>query len=187
MHSSHYFFAMTLPDDVKAHLSKISERLKVDFPFKSWVHREDYHITLAFLGNADQRRLAEAASNVKGALKDCQSFQVALNQAGTFGRTDSPRILWVNTTESSSLSGVRDKVFTACERAGFELETRPFKPHITLARKWTGQGVFQSLSVKESLAPLLPGSIFTLEEATLYRTRLDRTPKYEKVESFKLI
>lgn len=187
MHSSHYFFALTLPDDVKANVSKISERLKADFPFKSWVHRNDYHITLAFLGNADQRQLAEAVSNVKGALKDFQSFQVALNQVGTFGRPDSPRILWVNPAESSALSEVRDKVYTACEQAGFQLESRPFKPHITLARKWIGEQEFDSRSVKECLVSLLPGPVFTLEEVALYRTHLDRTPKYEKVESVKLI
>ncbi|GIN93058.1 RNA 2',3'-cyclic phosphodiesterase [Siminovitchia terrae] len=187
MHSTHYFFALTLPDEVKVHLSKISEQLKPNFPFKNWVHRADYHITLAFLGNADQRRLAESVLSVKEALKDVHSFQVDLNQAGTFGRPDLPRILWVNTTESSSLAEVRDKVYASCIEAGFELETRPFKPHITLARKWMGQGKFQMTAAEKSLASLLPGPVFTMEEAVLYRTHLDRTPKYEMVESFKLI
>lgn len=187
MHSTHYFFALTMPEKVKDHLSRISERLKNDFPFKSWVHHDDYHITLAFLGNADQRRLTNAVTNVKQALKDAQSFEVGLNRAGTFGRPDLPRILWVNTTENASLSEVRDKVYASCEKAGFELETRPFKPHITLARKWAGQGKFHMPSVQESLRSLLPGPAFLMEEAALYRTHLDRTPKYEKVESFKFL
>ncbi|HBZ09801.1 MAG TPA: RNA 2',3'-cyclic phosphodiesterase [Bacillus bacterium] len=187
MHSTHYFFALALPDEVKVHLSKISEQLKTEFPFKSWVHPSDYHITLAFLGNADRHRLAESVFNVKEELKDFPSFQVGLNKAGTFGRPDQPRIFWVNTTENSSLSGVRDKVFSSCIKAGFDLETRPFKPHITIARRWMGQGIFQMPAAEKSLASLLPGPSFAMEEAVLYRTHLDRTPKYEKVESFKLM
>ncbi|MBD8006027.1 RNA 2',3'-cyclic phosphodiesterase [Bacillus norwichensis] len=185
MHSTHYFFALTLPDKVKVHLSKISEQLKMSFPFKSWVHPEDYHITLAFLGNADQRRLAESVLNVKEALTNVHSFQVGLNQVGTFGRPNLPRILWVNTTESPSLAEVRNNVYTSCIEAGFELETRPFKPHITLARKWMGQGEFQMAAAEKSLGTSLPGPVFSMEEAVLYRTHLDQIPKYEIVESFK--
>ncbi|WP_144463732.1 RNA 2',3'-cyclic phosphodiesterase [Siminovitchia fortis] len=187
MRSTHYFFALALPDEVKAHLSEISERLKADFAFKNWVHPKDYHITLAFLGNADQRRLTESVFHVREALKDWQSFQVMFNQIGTFGRPDLPRILWVNTTDSPSLAEVRDKVYASCIHAGFELETRQFKPHITLARKWVGQGNFHMPAAEKSIASLLPGPAFSMEEAVLYRTHLDRTPKYEKVESFKFI
>jgi len=184
MHSSHYFFAMTLPDEVKQHLLKMSERLKGICPFKSWVHHKDYHITLAFLGNAKQEQLKDAVTHVNETLKNFNAFSLQLNQAGIFGRPASPRILWVNTLESSSLLDLRERVFTACEKAGFELETRPFKPHITMARKWVGEENFHLPTVEEKLGTLLPGSVFLAAEAALYRTHLNRTPKYEKVESF---
>ncbi len=185
MYPTHYFFALTLPDKVKVHLSNISEQLKTSLPFKSWVHPEDYHITLAFLGHADQRRLAESVLNVKAALTNVHSFRVELNQMGTFGRPNLPRILWVNTTERPSLAEVRNHVYTSCIEAGFELETRPFKPHITIARKWMGQGEFQMAAVEKILGTSLQGPAFSIEEAVLYRTHLDKVPKYEIVESFK--
>lgn len=186
MHSTHYFFALALPDEMKALLSEVSERLKADLPFKNWVHPEDFHMTLAFLGNADQQKLDEAVFNVDEALKDFQSFQVGLNQAGTFGRQDNPRILWIDTTESHSLSKVREKIYASCEEAGFVLETRPFRPHITIARKWSGQGKFDMQAVEKSLSTLFPSPIFSMGEAVLYRTHPNRIPKYEIVESFKL-
>ncbi|MBR8644101.1 hypothetical protein KEH51_03585 [[Brevibacterium] frigoritolerans] len=51
-HEYSFFFALVLPDDIKAYLNAVTEQLKPDFPFKKWLHPADYHITMAFLGNA---------------------------------------------------------------------------------------------------------------------------------------
>lgn len=54
MEGHHYFFALLLPQDIKSYLQEKCEQIKMDFPFKRWVHHEDYHITLAFLGHASE-------------------------------------------------------------------------------------------------------------------------------------
>lgn len=183
---THFFFALKLPDSAKLILNEHCEKLKVSLPFHRWVHHQDFHITLAFLGFTPPEKLADAKKSVAVKLQDSKPFQLRIHSLGTFGKQDQPRIFFADTEENNELQLIRQKVFTACEESGFELETRPFRPHITLARKWTGDQPFQKemLDVwsKFQPAPL----VFTATEIALHQTHLDRTPKYEEVALFSL-
>ena len=53
----HYFVAITLPNHIKEVLSNYREEMQEELPFRSWVHKEDYHITLSFLGSATEEQL----------------------------------------------------------------------------------------------------------------------------------
>lgn len=183
---THFFFAVKIPQETKLILNQKKEMLKEILPFNRWVHHEDLHITLAFLGNAPTEKLSTAIDNVRQALSQSQGFQLEINKLGIFGKIESPRIFWVDTKDSNELQGVRKKVFTACTDAGFQLETRQFKPHITLARKWAGDQPFHKnhLDVWRELQPA-PIS-FKVNEVVLYQTHLDKTPKYEAVKTYQL-
>jgi RNA 2',3'-cyclic 3'-phosphodiesterase len=183
---THFFFAVKIPQETKLILNQKKEMLKEVLPFNRWVHHEDLHITLAFLGNAPTEKLSTAIDNVRQALSQSQGFQLEINKLGIFGKIESPRIFWVDTKDSNELQGVRTKVFTACTGAGFQLETRQFKPHITLARKWAGDQPFHKnlLDVWRELQPE-PLS-FKVNEVVLYQTHLDKTPKYEAVKTYQL-
>jgi RNA 2',3'-cyclic 3'-phosphodiesterase len=183
---THFFFAIKIPLETKLIMKRNSERLKEILPFSRWVHHEDLHITLAFLGNAPSEKLASAREKVHEALRGSKGFILEINKLGIFGKLDSPRIFWGDTKESNELQVVRKKVFTACLDAGFQLETRPFKPHITLARKWAGDKPFQKnlLDVWNDLQP--EPLLFKVNEVVLYQTHLDKTPKYEEITIYKL-
>jgi 2'-5' RNA ligase len=77
-------------------------------------------------------------------------------------------------------------VFSACEKSGFQLETRPFRPHITLARKWKGEQPFHNemLQLWNEVQPT-PLS-FKASEVVLYQTNLTQTPKYEAIKIYPL-
>ncbi|WP_251549665.1 RNA 2',3'-cyclic phosphodiesterase [Neobacillus muris] len=183
---SHYFFAAKIPDETKLFMKDHMETLKQSFPFSSWIHHQDLHITLAFLGSAEEEKLAAAYKNVNDSLIDEQKFLLKINKLGIFGKSESPRVFWADTEESPELHMIRRIVFTACEQAGFQLETRPFHPHITLARKWRGEGPFRvsMLDIWQQVQPEpLP---FLVKEVVLYRTNLQSTPKYEIIKAFPL-
>ena len=182
---THFFFAIKIPLETKLVMRKNTEKLKENLPFSRWVHHEDLHITLAFLGNAPSEKLTSAMENVQATLSGSEGFMLEINKLGIFGKLDSPRIFWADTKESNELQVVRKKVFTACLDAGFQLETRPFKPHITLARKWTGDKPFQQnlLNVWAELQP--EPLLFNVNEVVLYQTHLDKTPKYEEKTIYK--
>jgi RNA 2',3'-cyclic 3'-phosphodiesterase len=180
-HQTHFFFAVSIPEETKLIMKEHCELLKEKLPFSRWVHYEDLHITLAFLGSAPSEKLKIAEKNVIEALRDSKSLKLAINKLGIFGRNDSPRIFWADTIESSELQVLRKKVFTACEDAGFELETRPFRPHITIARKWQGDEPFQS-EILEIWKEIQPEPLqFDASSVVLYQTHLHKTPKYEAI------
>jgi RNA 2',3'-cyclic 3'-phosphodiesterase len=180
-HQTHFFFAVSIPEETKLIMKKHCEQLKEKLPFSRWVHYEDLHITLAFLGSAPSEKLKMAEKNVIEAVRGSNSLKLAINKLGIFGRNDSPRIFWADTLENKELQVLRKKVFTACEDAGFELETRPFRPHITIARKWQGEEPFQSATL-DSWKELQPEPLkFDASNVVLYQTHLDMTPKYEAI------
>jgi RNA 2',3'-cyclic 3'-phosphodiesterase len=185
-HHTHFFFAVRIPENTKLVLKDHIEKIKERIPFSRWVYHMDLHITLAFLGSAPPDKLAEAQNNVRAALTDMNAIPLEINKLGFFGRADSPRVFWADTEESQELQLIRQKVFTACEQAGFQLETRPFRPHITLARKWRGSQPFK-MELLELWKELQPNPLsFEAEDVVLYQTHLTKTPKYEAVNIYPL-
>ncbi len=182
----HYFFAVKLPKEVKIYLNKWVQMNEIEYPFARWVHPEDYHITLAFLGFADTEMLNHAIEQVKETLTHANAFNLTLNEFGTFGPEKFPRIFWADVNGSDDLKSLQKKVFNLCEQIGFKLDKKPFKPHITLARKWKADEPFNrdKLSQLHSKGGL--DFTFTVNEVVLYETHLDKTPKYREYEIFPL-
>ncbi|MFE8703374.1 RNA 2',3'-cyclic phosphodiesterase [Cytobacillus sp. FJAT-54145] len=183
---AHYFYAISLPREVKEMLNEQMVDLKSKLSFKTWVHHEDLHITLAFLGHAPELKLKSSVELVKRNIVDCPSFTLTIHQLGVFGKQEFPRIFWADVQKEPLLDGVRKQVFSSCLEAGFELETRPFRPHITFARKWVGDQPFTQQQLENSNIFSKQPVTFTANEVVLYQTNLDRIPKYETIQTFPL-
>lgn len=183
---AHFFYALELPGEVKEKLEKTITELQQALPYKTWVHPQDLHITLAFLGYAAAQQIDASNKLIDAELTRQSEFELAIDHLGIFGRKDSPRIFWAGLEESNSMKEVRDDVFSACLSAGFKLETRPFSPHITLARKWTGESPF-TYKLIEEINPFKDEKInFHAERVVLYKTHLGKSPKYEPITIFPL-
>ncbi|WP_285765877.1 RNA 2',3'-cyclic phosphodiesterase [Peribacillus sp. SI8-4] len=182
--NTHFFFALVLPDDIKAHLHAVTERLNSRFPFKKWLHPADYHITMAFLGSADEALKKDALRRVESALANESSFELALDAIDVFGKHESPRILWSGVKRQHRLFSLQEKIYTSCADAGFQLDKKPFKPHITLARKFTGEDSFSLESVRQVAD--LNDKQFEAVQVALYQTHIGESPSYEKVFTMNL-
>lgn len=182
----HYFFAVKLPKEVKTFLNEWVQSHKENYPFGRWVHSEDYHITLAFLGFAETKMIQDAIMTMGNVLAGEQPFSMTLQKLGVFGPPKNPRIFWADVQSSNELMQIQKKVYEQCTNLGFELDKKPFRPHITLARKWKGDEPFE----KEKLINLqtTEGSFveFEVSEIVLYETHLDQTPKYHEFAKFPL-
>ncbi|MGG5252572.1 RNA 2',3'-cyclic phosphodiesterase [Neobacillus sp. SM06] len=180
----HFFFAAVIPDEMKKAMKAHCEQLKEVLPFRSWVYYEDFHITLTFLGGASSDRLQKAMDNVATAVKNFEPFPLQITNLGIFGKKDEPRVLWAGMKESSALQSIQTNVYSSCLDAGFELETRPFRPHLTIARKWIGEEPFQRQFL-EKWAEIQPEPLeFNVQQIALYETHLNKLPKYEAVQMF---
>ena len=182
----HYFFAVKLPNDVKTFLHNWIKQNKEKFRFNRWVHEADYHITLAFLGFVEEEKKTKSIQDVSSIITEISSFKLTLSNIGTFGSPKNPRIFWAGVNESKQLNDLQRKVYQQCLKVGFQLDTKPFRPHITLARKWEGEQPFE----KEALLPIRTEDgeevAFKVNEVVLYETHLDQSPKYKEYAVFQL-
>ncbi|HEC16964.1 MAG TPA: RNA 2',3'-cyclic phosphodiesterase [Sedimenticola sp.] len=94
-------------------------------------HPDDLHMTLVFLGAAGPERLpcVERAADAV----EAGPFSLELDRIGYWLR---PRILWLGSSETPGpLAGLVGQLQAGLADCGFRPERRPFKPHVTLARK----------------------------------------------------
>lgn len=186
MSQQHYFYALELPIETKEKLGAISREMQEKWSFTRWVHPQDYHITFAFLGSAEEQMLAESIKKLQSGI-NASVFSLKIDHLGVFGKNDSPRIFWAGVNKQPLLGDVRDDVFQACKDVGFKLETRPFNPHITLARKWNGDSSFTNEMLNQADPFKLEGISFQAENIVLYKTHLGKEPKYEALVKFPLL
>ena len=124
------FFALWPDDALRQQLSDRSKHL-VQTAHGRPVPAENLHITLAFLGNVDARqrdcveRMAETIA--------CPSFDLALNCFGRWSRSQVLRLAPSETPEP--LTRLVDMLAAGARECGLSLDARPYRPHLTLARK----------------------------------------------------
>lgn len=125
------FVAVGVPDEVRAGLDAALEPLRATHPWLRWTDPSGWHVTMAFLGWVDEERAGAVAEAVDAAARHARAFDLALDGAlGAFGG----RVLWAGITESAPLDSLADRVRAELGQRGFELETRPFHAHLTVAR-----------------------------------------------------
>lgn len=183
MKKTHYFIAVPIADEVKKQIADWKEGIAATFPFRTWVHQQDYHITLAFLGYVPPAKIEELCQMIRQVAKRHAPFALSLSEIQMFGNRTAPRILWQGVEKEEKLFALQRDVYAACTAIGFSLEKRPFTPHITIARKWQGNEGFQlrDLQMKPRVSETFP-----VGQIVLYQTHLDRTPKYEALALFPL-
>ena len=181
MKQTHYFIAVPMAAEVKKQIAQWKEQIAFAFPFRTWVHEEDYHITLAFLGHVPQAKVEEVREKMAEVAVRHTPFSLSLSEIRTFGDRTAPRILWQGVEKEEKLWVLQRDVYTACTDIGFSLDKRPFTPHITIARKWQGSEAFRLEELKQK--PRIAAT-FSVREIVLYQTHLDRTPKCEAIASF---
>ena len=91
---------------------------------------ENLHLTLAFIGEAENAAPAQAA--LKAA---CTGGAFPLTVGG-LGHFDD--VWWAGVRENKRLAALALGVQAALRQAGYPIEERPWRPHITLVRRWRG-------------------------------------------------
>ena len=126
------FTAIEIPTDV----GLVLEWLRGGVPSARWIDRENYHLTLCFIGDVDTRH----AADIDAALADIvrPGFSLQLEGVGVFGG-NRPRALWAGAGREPALFDLQGEVAWALTRVGARPEVRKFTPHVTLARLKGGE------------------------------------------------
>ena len=87
------------------------------------------HLTLHYIGDADAERTATALGRVA-----VSAFPLALRGVGQFLSTEGAVTLWAGVHGSAELLGLHAAIAGELAGEGFRPESRPYTPHVTLAR-----------------------------------------------------
>jgi RNA 2',3'-cyclic 3'-phosphodiesterase len=133
------FMAVAVDDETRCRLVAVQQAFKATRAHVSWVRPANIHLSFAFLGDVlrdDVPVICEALDDI---VKDRPQFCFGVTGVGTFGR-GSPRVIWAGVHECDALITLQAAVSDTLRGLGLELETRPYRPHITLGRVRSGRG-----------------------------------------------
>lgn len=162
------FFAVELPEAVRAELVRVSTALRDELVGRiRWVPEANLHLTLKFLGTLPERSLPELLARAAARLAREEPFSVSLAGAGAFPNARAARVLWIGVSEGAGeLARLARKLDAAGRGVGAPRERRPYRAHLTLAR------LREPLRVPLERVPALSACGFCVEEIVLYESRL---------------
>ncbi|GCF08619.1 RNA 2',3'-cyclic phosphodiesterase [Dictyobacter arantiisoli] len=129
------FIALNMNKAMQSHLSGVIQQVATVLPELRCVDASNIHLTLAFLGELDDEQLAAAAAATQEAAQQATSFTYRLTGLGIFGSPRQPRVLWMGLQEpTGSLTRLHASLSHSLIQRGFSVDSRPFSPHLTLAR-----------------------------------------------------
>lgn len=122
------FIAIDLPEDLRGNICGLRRNL----PGVRWTEKDQIHLTLRFIGDADEenfRRISEGLYSVR-----FNPFSIEMNSSGFFPSVRRPSVFWLGCAANPELSRLKNDMDEVLELNGLPRETRGFAPHVTIAR-----------------------------------------------------
>ena len=151
-------------DELRARVTRLAPRTRL-----IWSAPERIHITVRFIGDADEPR-AQAIRSALGPTIDAPVFDLAVEGVGAFPPKGPPRVFWAGLTDG------RDGLLEVERAVSQRLETlvpaedRPYAPHLTLARVKEPAGLSR-VTLFEDLTTRRFGRVH-VDAITLFESRL---------------
>ena len=191
------FVALDIDNEIRDRITRFLEGVQPFAPDARWVKPESLHVTLKFIGEQPE----SALDNLKSALETIHTplAEIHFRAYGFFPTSKSARVFWIGMETGPELAALAAAIDAQMPALGIAKETRPFSPHLTLARAPGGSGaphrrksdkpnrVFQHMQEKLAALPTPEFGTMTPHEFFLYQSHL--SPKgstYTKLQRFAL-
>lgn len=134
--SARTFVALPIPEVQRTRLGRLQSLLAPDLPGARWVTPDQFHLTLAFLGDVPDLDLAPVCRGIAEAAARSPRMTLNLQSLGAFPDAARPRTVWVGLAGPGldALLALRADIAEAVAAAGYPAEGDVFVPHITLGR-----------------------------------------------------
>lgn len=126
------FIAIDLDDRAKNFIDKKVEKLKDHQLSTRWIDKENYHITLSFLGYLEDADLAEISLKISESLKGIEIFDIHLNKMILAPDKKKPKMVWLIGDKNQELIDLRHRIEESVNDVG--VEKKEFRPHINLGK-----------------------------------------------------
>jgi 2'-5' RNA ligase len=179
------FVAVWPPPGAVDELGRALAEVRTAAPPLRWTIPEQWHLTLAFLGEVADDRRPELERRLARVAARHHPVDVRLSGAGQFGN----RVLVVKLRgDIPAMKRLAVSAGAAARRAGIAVPDRPYRPHLTLAR--TGPTGADELRALAARLAAFEGSPWTAAGFDLVQSRLGRGPgrraEYRTVASWTL-
>ncbi|SFE17333.1 2'-5' RNA ligase [Paenibacillus catalpae] len=176
------FTAITIPENITGQIVSHLPDWRTQLPFQRWVDPRDLHVTLHFIGDMPISSIPVIQAAMQETASRIRAFPLELSKLGSFGRVERPSVLWLGLKE------LPDELLKLHQLLGeflhsainYTPETRPYRPHVTLARKYNADEPCKTDQLQKLSSSFLQHqTAFDASGITLYQTRLGERPMYE--------
>ena len=163
------FIAIELSEPIRAAAYELALELRQGADHARLTRPENLHLTLAFLGEVEDPAPVRAALTAA-----CTGGAFSLTVGGLDRFED---LWWAGVRHNRQLETLALGVQTALRQEGFSIERRPWRPHITLVRRWRGPEPHLTV----------PDTAMQAERVSLMRSdRVEGKLVYTEVSAFRL-
>jgi 2'-5' RNA ligase len=181
------FIAVNIPGTVKELLNTFQNGLRQTSADVKWVDSDKFHLTLKFLGEIEDKNIADIVNGIAEALKGRKVFNLSFFEAGVFPDTKNPRIIWAGVKEGKEeIEEIAKNIEENLYKAGFKKDERSFNAHLTLGR-------VRSLKNKDALIKQILenekklSGVFEVKSIELVESKLHPSgPEYKCIKSISI-
>ena len=179
------FIAIEVNDEVRDNLLKAQERIGSKSAKIKFVERENFHITLKFLGEIDEATAEEVKRTLEEIAKKHKKHRARVKGIGVFPNPNYVRVIWAGIENDEGIKAIAKDVEREMRRLGFKKD-KDFVAHITIGRvKFVRDKLELAMALKD-LANEDFGE-FDVEAIELKKSTLTpKGPIYETVARFEL-
>jgi 2'-5' RNA ligase len=144
------FVAIDIDESIRQKLVAAQKQLATAGADIKLVEPENVHVTMKFLGDVSDNKVAAVADAIRTAVVGTQSFEMKIRGIGAFPNMRYIRVIWAGVADGRDIViALERNIDRELQKLGFPPE-RDFVPHLTLARVRTPRR-------KEQLAETIEG------------------------------
>jgi 2'-5' RNA ligase len=180
MSKTRTFIAVEALDAVHTAALAAMDRLRSSAEGVKWVEPQNLHWTIQFLGDLDDREMAEVCLRTVRAAAGHARFELAALGVGAFPSVQRPRTLWLGAGQGAAeFSALQADIESSLHELGFRGEGRAFVPHLTIGRAGRGRGPGPVLTERLAKLTDFDGGVMSVDEVIVFASELGREgPEY---------
>jgi 2'-5' RNA ligase len=134
------FIAIELSESLKKNIDARTKSLRETDADVKWVPWENLHLTMKFLGKTPEKLVPDIKERLLKAVSPHEKFHIRFYGAGVFPDIRRPRVVWIGILDSDRLIRLQQDIEASMVALGYDTESRPYTPHLTIGRLRSPKG-----------------------------------------------
>ena len=144
------FLAIDPGEECRRRVAGTVETVRANTSGIRWVREGHFHLTMAFLGEVDESRVAEISAATDTVARRHSRFSSMITGVGVFPDWRKIRVVWLGLRDADGLALLGGDLGAMCATLGFP--QRPFRAHLTIGRTTGPLSAEQKVSLSKALA-----------------------------------